>query len=298
VTLPFLVTPDSPGWTARAHDLLPGAHLALLTSSPESGIEGRKLGLELRDTLLILKPGPTTSFVLLFRKPLAEPTLADQVAKSGTGPINIDGCRVDGASWTTRPKYTLTSKGVPGGAYGNQGARQADLRVEGEYRENTLGRWPSNLILVHAPQCRKEGTKRVRGANPPGANGGMTDYQTTYNVYGTYASKKPKPQVDADGMETVPSWSCVPGCPVPLLDGQSGEKAASKFVGPNGVKRSSTMMSAERGWNQNSMDNSAKNAPNNYGDSGGASRFYPQLASEADLLSWLTLLVSPPNTGK
>lgn len=55
---------------------------------------------------------------------------------------------------------------------------------------------------------------------------------------------------DEDGQEAIPAWECVSACPVGLLDGQSG----------------------------------------GYGDSGGASRFFPQLRDEDELLAWLTRL--------
>jgi len=74
-----------------------------LSKTPAPALsQGRYLGWELRDTLLLLLPGPTTLFAALYRVPLQESTVAAQVLKTGTGGIWIDGCRVSGTSVDTR----------------------------------------------------------------------------------------------------------------------------------------------------------------------------------------------------
>jgi len=71
----------------------------------------------------------------LFRKPLAG-TVAENVLKHGTGGLNIDGCRVD-------------LNGIPktsGGCKGTQ-SKRVGYAVENSVKEdNTLGRFPANLI--------------------------------------------------------------------------------------------------------------------------------------------------------
>lgn len=91
------------------------------------GIDGRMAGLELRDTLLVLRPGPRVGFVLLFRKRLSESGVVGQVLATGTGGINIEACRV-------RRNATATKR-----------------------------RWPSNVVIVHDRDCRPD---FVRGLLP------------------------------------------------------------------------------------------------------------------------------------
>jgi hypothetical protein len=88
--------------------LPPGAHVALFGDVPLC-MEARRVGFEVRDTLLML--GSTYLSAFLLRKPVAEATVAAQVVATGTGALNIDACRTGD------------------------------------------GRWPTNLILIHALTC-------------------------------------------------------------------------------------------------------------------------------------------------
>ncbi len=148
----------------RAPALLPGAHLALLANSTDAGIEGRRLGLELRDTLLVVRSGPTTGFVFLFRVPLTEETLVDQVLKTGTGALHTDACRV--ASSSPNPSIArretsrrtgvapLTGRTAKEATSFGRMERRGSAEVYMEYRPSEeLGRWPPNVILVHALDC-------------------------------------------------------------------------------------------------------------------------------------------------
>ena len=63
------------------------------------GIEARRVGFEIRDTLLVLtQEGPVLAF--LFRKPCSEPTVAGNVLRHGTGALNIDWTRVGNSGGT------------------------------------------------------------------------------------------------------------------------------------------------------------------------------------------------------
>jgi DNA modification methylase len=92
------------------------------------------------------------------------------------------------------------------------------------------GRWPSNLVLSHAPGCQRVGTRRVRGGNGVrGSDAGNTMYgggkgmnrPTTGQTVG-YA--------DADGLETVDDWRCVDGCAVRALGEQSGVSESKRSM--------------------------------------------------------------------
>lgn len=76
-------------------------------------------------------------------------------------------------------------------------------------------------------------------------------------------------------------WTCQDGCPVAALDRQSGEVgSASGWPGSGGR------------FGQNGVYSQAAGATTqNYGDSGGASRFFPQFAGESELIEWLGRLI-------
>lgn len=83
---------------------------------------------------------PAAEFWWLARKPLAEATVARNVARWGTGAINIDGCRNDAPV----PAYSEPALNSPTGlVYGFQtGAGR-----NGKMSEPQTGRWPANLVL-------------------------------------------------------------------------------------------------------------------------------------------------------
>lgn len=63
---------------------------------------------------------------------------------------------------------------------------------------------------------------------------------------------------------------CVPGCPVRLLDEQSGERTSGK-AGQNGHRRQASLHDTGDGWGMRHSEE----AGTLYGDTGGASRFFP-----------------------
>jgi site-specific DNA-methyltransferase (adenine-specific) len=182
-----------------AGDLVPGAHVAVLADDVDVGIEGRFAGLELRDTLLLLRSGPVSSYIFLFRKPLTEGTVAGQTVATGTGGLNVEACRVG------------------------------------------VGRWPSNFVLVHGTGCCRNET----------------------------------------------AWECESRCPVNLLDRQSGELTSGMMAA--GQQRNESK--GKGGYHDNFPDEASSTGT--YGDSGGASRFFPQFKDEGELLAWVERLVTP-----
>lgn len=278
---PSLVTVARPEWALETRGLLPGAHVALLADSAGAAVEGRLLGLELRDAILVLRPGPTAGFVFLFRVPIAEGTIVGQVLATGTGALNIDGCRIPSGG----EHFRSTVNGRGGGmlaADPREGASLGMFQADAVFEPtNHLGgRWPPNMLLVHGPGCRKSGTKKVKSGvaheentvTDPGFNGGWGRRDAQFGYAG------------GDGLEEVPAWECELGCPTAILDNQSGILTSG------------------------ALDQSRRSAPNHeiYGafekysdpklyesNSGGASRFFPQFKDEDELHAWLTRLVSP-----
>jgi DNA modification methylase len=76
----------------------------------------------------------------LFRKPLAERTVAANVLKFGTGAINVDGCRVGTDDSLGRPQGTMPHPMD----WGNYSSEKTFVT-----KGNPQGRWPANLILSY-----------------------------------------------------------------------------------------------------------------------------------------------------
>jgi len=240
---------EDAGWTVR--DCL--THL-FATGFPKSHNLPGGLGTALK---------PAAEFWYLARKPLIG-TVAANVMAHGTGGLNIDGCRI-GTDWSTDP----TRRGWQGGNsksvgvcgnFGNTGDRVAE--------PSPAGRWPANVLLSHAPDCVEVGARRVKAhwGQPTRGDKSQTLYRGGFVNGG---DGRPVGYADADGMETVTAWECAPGCAVAALDAQSGERGGHS-VGSLGK----TYERDGKGFG--SISESRK--PHDYGDTGGASRFFLNVA--------------------
>ena len=135
----------------------PGSHTVVITTeAPRDGIQARKQGYELRDSLAIFLPGQTLH-ALLLRTPLSEKTVATQVLTTGTGALNIDGCRIEGAVPSTK-----TGQGFRKGKFTGQVGRGARGELDGQEWSSSKGRWPTNVLLIHGPRCVCQGTRKVK----------------------------------------------------------------------------------------------------------------------------------------
>jgi len=176
---------------ACEHQYAPGAHFVLL-GDMDGAIEGRRAGLVLRDSLLMVLPGGMTLAAYLFRKPLGMASLVANLLKYGEGVLNIQLCRVtaDGSAW------------LP---------------------EAEKGRFPTNVLLVHANGCRQVGSRRVHSGKTPEVLGervsGLYNVGTDRNLPSAWMSKC---YGDEGGMETLVEWDCQPGCPVHEVDQGEG----------------------------------------------------------------------------
>lgn len=218
---------------------------------------------------------PAHEPVVVARKPMRGNVTA-QVLATGTGALNIDGCRVDtgGEEVTAGLSDPANRRGVvgqrmqaSGDAERNQAAQRASLE-----RANAMGRWPANVVLLHAPACERAGVRRVptgttvrRNLDPDAMRPG--------SVYGAQRNHQELVDVtygDGDGRETVEAWRCAPGCPVAELDAQGGELRSGDptAVGdPAGRAGQNAYMGESR---------PAGTPIVGYGDRGGASRFFYQ----------------------
>jgi len=192
---------------------------------------------------------PAHEPIVLARKPL-DGTVAANVLAWGTGGLNIDASRVAGAAGDGNWGGKTASRGFGGGWDGQDKPNVA---------ANTQGRWPANLLLTHDAACQQ---LSAGGSSSPAAevSGGICAPSTGKPAGPTY---------------TAAVWTCVLGCPVAVLDQQSG------------VRTSGLMLAGQqtRGYDGPSMGkfNPSVVANTTYGDTGGASRFFTQAGWEPDL---------------
>ena len=142
----------------------------------------------------------------------------------------------------------------------------------GEFIQPPGGRWPSNVILEHRPECLCVGTKKVKGIT-----GGMKEGSTgAFGKYGVYQKAKGMPSkpeyADKDGLEEVTAWECSPDCPVRALDDQSGNRPSTWTNTTSQNPSTAKPVSKFRPEQGSYMPQGQL-----YADEGGASRFFRQV---------------------
>lgn len=125
--------------------MTPGVHRALPLNGPHDLIAARRAGACLRDTILVVRHGRPPALLALMREPV-EGSVAGNVLKYSTGGLNIDACRVRGA-----PAHDCYQpKGGDGQTYGFRNGGERSTKA---YQAHEAGRWPTNVLVVHAPNC-------------------------------------------------------------------------------------------------------------------------------------------------
>lgn len=161
-----------------------------------------------------LKPGWEP--IVVARKPLRG-NVAGNVLAHGTGALNIDGCRVGSGAGGDREGEASGER-----RYAERGGTSF-AATPGPRGGAGGGRWPANLVLSHSEDCVLVGSWEVHNRG-----GAVKDAGPRENaVYGRDARDRGDwtPYGDGDGLEQVERWACVPGCPVRMLDDQSGKLA-------------------------------------------------------------------------
>lgn len=154
---------------------------------------------------------PVREHWIVARKPLAESSTTGNLDEWETGALHIDACRVGTNAGWSYPKGRGGS-----GIWENvsQGTSMSMAQNLSKPVKATKGRWPPHLVLSHAPGCEMSGTKKVKTGKAHRSKSGGKNF-------GSETRAKPKMDdmtyADADGMEEVEDWTCVPGCPVGLL---------------------------------------------------------------------------------
>lgn len=191
-------------------------------------------GSQIRDNFLILGPCGVL-FGWMCRAVPAGPFL-EALQSSSLGALNIDACR---KPWTSEAeRLSALPKSMPSanGSLGTFETRDRSQESPEDF-QSPLGRWPTNVVLVHDLECGE---------------------------------------------------ACVEACVVARLDRQSGLLQS----GVGAVKQ--TTAKGHKGSAYGRESRPVGSPMIAYGDIGGASRYYPQFRSYAELLTWLEQLVQAP----
>ena len=177
--------------------------------------------------------------ITVSRKPLSEGNVASNVLKHGTGAINVDASRIASPGETVTTHTQSTKSAVRDDkVFGKYAGMEETHQTAGQQ----FGRWPSNLILQHRPDCVCTGTRHIKTYDHPHIkNRHGTNSQDGQNTYVTEfaATDKQYGHANADGIETIEAWECAPGCPRAELDtvGASGSPTGSSLHKRSGVSR-------------------------------------------------------------
>lgn len=163
---------------------------------------------------------PSLEPIILFQKPYKGKPV-ENITTTGAGALWIDGARI--GSGIDRAEGGLS--GSHENAVGKWGLSYGGDRPTG-------GRWPSNVVLQHTPDCRKEGTKTIKGItgtkNGAWRTGGQ--YQGGYKGADEEELGSPVGFTDENGMEEVENWICADGCPVAEMNKQTGFKKSTRHM--------------------------------------------------------------------
>jgi DNA modification methylase len=217
---------------------------------------------------------PAWEPIILARKPLDQPNVAQNVLKHGTGALNIDATRLHTPGSEAR-EYTVKRR-KPGATNAKtqdhnwrpQTDEALPWEVGREFTGQTqAGRWPANVVLSHTPECREVGTRQVkrdlREVHPLRPDVVYQPNSLAGRVDGSLQSSRALPSTT----EEIAIWDCAEGCPVRLLDEQSGERGGG--YGVRGSDAGNTMYGGGHGLARPDTGQIV-----GFGDSGGASRFF------------------------
>jgi site-specific DNA-methyltransferase (adenine-specific) len=256
-------------WDECLRVLKPGGHLLSFFGSRTQDIGAlaiRLAGFEIRDSIAWLYGSgfpkslnlsgewqgwgtalkPALEPIVVARKPITEGTIAANVNKWGTGALNIDESRIG-----TDKITTTNGKGFAGSFDGGTNDNGGNSHT---------GRWPANIILSHTEQCKPTGKtlKNKTSAGKRTATFGTQETQSGGDGSGGWSGYEYETEV----------YQCVDGCPVKLLDEQSGQ------VGNGWKKNYGKDDYVGRQYAGGSFGGGGYSGTNTYADSGGASRFF------------------------
>ena len=200
--------------------------------------------------------------------------------------MDIDGCRLVCADPNPSIARRATARRTGVVPIHKRPAREAQAEGRMERRGNpevyaaerpseNLGRWPANLILEHQPECQREGSRRVK-AGPWGM--GKSASATKSGMGKSEGRPIDNAQFrNADGTETVEAWDCAEGCPVAVLDEQSGILQSGSVK--SGYKKQGQTQPSRGGYEGGLRNDIPLTG---FGDTGGASRFFKQVGGSRE----------------
>lgn len=181
-----------------------------------------------------LKPG--WECIVLAMKPI-DGTYAANAMKWGLAGLNIDRNRIPPTSQADIRRQ-MRAVGFLG-ADGNEGVALSGS-ADGSLNRNeeriarfdpSRGRWPANVVLTHGEDCERIGERSIKSR--PSAPRQTGTGEKRADGWGFAKSAIHDRFGDENGTERVEKWDCAPGCPVAMLDAQSGlgndAGAASRF---------------------------------------------------------------------
>lgn len=201
---------------------------------------------------------PAHEPIVLAQKPY-EGTYAKNMLKWGVGGLYIDGCRIDYIpDKEVDSRIYNRDKNITRGHHENATLKYAPDGNEFPMFKTLKGRWPSNFVLTHHPECKLIGKKRIGIDNRQIRKAGTvkeTLYKGGWNPVDTINY----------GKEVMDYYQCHPDCPVKMIDEQSGDLSTS--FRPNLIGKN---------YESNSIFGQGGNISirNQHDDRGGASRFF------------------------
>lgn len=220
----------------------------LLLTAPEAELwEGWETGLK-----------PAYEPIIIAMKPV-DKNFVNNALRHGVAGLWIAGSRIPTSESTVRKvgesSYQRQGRIITGGII------KDTKELKNEYSgSGSGGRFPSNVIFQHHPDCELEGTKKVRSDDPciSPTNKGLSLKNN---------GRDEKNKLAEDSKETIEKLKCHSECPVRLLNAQSGVLISGK----NSIRRKPALNSYNGG-------DTGAFAPGaqmvSYPDSGYASRFF------------------------
>jgi DNA modification methylase len=210
---------------------------------------------------------PAHEDIILAQKPY-ERTYANNILKWGVGALNIDGCRIGyNPQKETDSRIYDQSKNITRGTHKNATLKYAPDGNDYPMYNSQKGRWPSNLILFHHPDCKLIGTKDVGSGHPKHnqeiKRKGMRPNSASFNSQNSGFDVNKGQSLGNYGVETINAYECHPECPIRMIDQQSG------FT--------KTRPDLNYKWNKTNCDGNTFKNRGTYiprDDKGGASRFF------------------------
>ena len=234
---------DSSGWNANN---TVGNHEYTTPATPlAQAWEGHRYSLQ------ALKPALEP--IIVFQKPYQGKPV-ECITETGAGALWVDGGRIG----TNGRVQSSASEGVPFGCNYEKGTGR---------KYQNAGRWPANFCLVHHPECRRVGERRVRGAGWRDTDNQQGD--SAFGIGNTQGREYGQHYADPDGLETIAAWDCHESCQARRLGEQSGERASFK-----GFERSYNL--GMKGYGVDSAGEIP--AQQGFNDTGTAARFFFQAA--------------------